>query len=94
MRRMLRRAWPAWRRLPDPDLGRAHADQEVRNAQGLCEYNQMMMPFDDPSRLNDEQKWAIVAYMLMNRGAIGREATLDAGPAPRHPHPLGPLTLS
>ncbi|WP_191086007.1 c-type cytochrome [Roseococcus microcysteis] len=46
-------------------------------ALGLFEYNQMMMPFDDPDRLNDEQKWAITAYMLANHGAIPRDGTLD-----------------
>jgi cytochrome c len=51
------------------------------HALGLFEYNQMMMPFDDPTRLTDEQKWAIVAYMLANHGAIARDATLDASSA-------------
>ena len=51
------------------------------SALGLFEYNQMMMPFDDPARLTDEQKWAIVAYMLVNHGAIAHSATLDAGNA-------------
>lgn len=50
-------------------------------ALGLFEYNQMMMPFDDPTRLTDAQKWAIIAYMLVNHGAIARDATLDAGTA-------------
>lgn len=64
-----------------PIWGERTQIRKFNNAQGLFEYNQMMMPFDDPSRLSDEQKWAIVAYMLMNHGAIGREATLDAGTA-------------
>lgn len=51
------------------------------NALGLFEYNQMMMPFDDPTRLTDAQKLAITAYMLANHGAIARNATLDAGNA-------------
>ena len=54
---------------------------KFNNALGLFEYNQMMMPFDDPTRLSDEQKWAIIAYMLANHGAIPRNATLDAGTA-------------
>lgn len=54
---------------------------KFENALGLFEYNQMMMPFDDPARLSDEQKWAIVAYMLANHGVIARNATLDAGTA-------------
>lgn len=50
-------------------------------ALGLFEYNQMMMPFDDPDRLTDEQKWAITAYMLANHGAIPRDGTLEEGSA-------------
>lgn len=50
-------------------------------ALGLFEYNQMMMPFDDPARLSDEQKWAITAYMLANHGAIPRDGTLEQGSA-------------
>ncbi len=55
---------------------------KFNTALGLFEYNQMMMPFDDPTRLTDEQKLAITAYMLANHGAIARNATLDAGTAP------------
>lgn len=54
---------------------------KFNNALGLFEYNQMMMPFDDPTRMTDEQKLAITAYMLANHGAIARDATLDAGNA-------------
>lgn len=54
---------------------------KFNNALGLFEYNQMMMPFDDPTRLTDEQKLAITAYMLANHGAIARSATLEAGSA-------------
>jgi cytochrome c len=52
---------------------------KFNNALGLFEYNQLMMPFDDPTRLTDEQKLAITAYMLANHGSIARNATLDAG---------------
>lgn len=54
---------------------------KFNTAFGLFEYNQMMMPFDDPTRLTDEQKLAITAYMLANHGAIARNATLEAGSA-------------
>jgi S-disulfanyl-L-cysteine oxidoreductase SoxD len=54
---------------------------KLNDALGLFEYNQLMMPFDDQTRLTDEQKWAIIAYMLANHGAIARNATLDAGMA-------------
>lgn len=51
------------------------------NALGLFEYNQMLMPFDEPTRLTDAQKLAIIAYMLVNHGALPRDATLDAATA-------------
>jgi mono/diheme cytochrome c family protein len=40
------------------------------HAQGLFEYMQMLMPFQDPAILTDDQKMAVVAYMLANHGAI------------------------
>ena len=64
-----------------PIWGERTQIQKFSNALGLFEYNQMMMPFDDPTRLTDEQKWAIVAYMLFNHGTIARDATLEAGKA-------------
>ncbi|MDX2265657.1 MAG: c-type cytochrome [Hyphomicrobiales bacterium] len=43
--------------------------QKYQTAQGLFEYMQYLMPFDDPTKVTDEQKWDIVAYMLANHGA-------------------------
>ncbi len=54
---------------------------KFNDALGLFEYNQLMMPFDDPTRLADAQKLAITAYMLANHGAMASDATLDAGNA-------------
>lgn len=34
------------------------------NARRLFDYNRMMMPFDDPSRLGAEEKWEVTAYLL------------------------------
>jgi mono/diheme cytochrome c family protein len=39
------------------------------NAQALIDY-MLLMPFNDPTALNDTQKLAVVAYMLANHGAI------------------------
>ena len=64
-----------------PIWGERTQIRKFSTAFGLFEYNQMMMPFDDPTKLTDEQKWAIVAYMLVNHGAIARDATLDPGRA-------------
>ncbi|MFN3449122.1 MAG: c-type cytochrome [Roseococcus sp.] len=60
-----------------PIWGERTQIRKFNTAFGLFEYNQMMMPFDDPSKLSDEQKWAVVAYILANHGAIARDATLD-----------------
>lgn len=53
-----------------PIWGQGAQIRRFETAMGLFEYNQMLMPFDDPSRLTDEQKWAITAYMLANHGTI------------------------
>jgi mono/diheme cytochrome c family protein len=45
---------------------------KFENAQGLFEYHQMLMPFNDPALMNDEQKLAVVAFLLANHGAIGQ----------------------
>jgi cytochrome c len=68
-----------------PIWGERTQIRKFNTAFGLFEYNQMMMPFDDPSKLTDEQKWAVVAYMLANHGTIARNATLDPAQAEQIP---------
>lgn len=46
------------------------------NAQGLVDYMQLM-PFNDPSLLNETQKLAVVAYMLAQHGSIKPSDTLQ-----------------
>lgn len=65
-----------------PIWGRGTQIAKFANAQGLFEYNQLLMPFDDPSKLTDEQKWAITAYILANHGALPRDQTLGPANAP------------
>lgn len=55
------------------------------HAMGLFEYNQMMMPFDDPTKLSDEDKWAVTAYILANHGAMVPSAALTPAEAGRLP---------
>lgn len=55
------------------------------NAQGLFEYNQMLMPFNDPTTLNNEQKMAITAYILANHGAMPRTGEVTAANMPTIP---------
>jgi cytochrome c len=45
---------------------------KFENAQMLFEYHQLMMPFNDPSLMTDDQKWAVVAFLLANHGAINQ----------------------
>lgn len=54
---------------------------KYRNAAGLFEYNQLMMPFDDPTRVADEVKLAITLYLLANHGVLPQDARLDPGNA-------------
>lgn len=56
-----------------PIWGQQTQISKFDTAMGLFEYNQMLMPFDDPTKLTDEQKWAIVNYILVNHGATTRE---------------------
>jgi mono/diheme cytochrome c family protein len=46
------------------------------NAQALIDYMQLM-PFNDPTLLDDTQKLAVVAFMLANHGAIKPTDTLE-----------------
>ena len=68
-----------------PIWGERTQIRKFNTAFGLFEYNQMLMPFDDPSKLTDEQKWAVVAYILANHGTIPRDATLDPAQAKNIP---------
>jgi mono/diheme cytochrome c family protein len=60
----------------NPIWGQGAQIAKFGTAQGLFEYHQMLMPFDDPSRLSDELKWAVTLYVLANHGAVGSDATL------------------
>ncbi|MCG6122564.1 MAG: cytochrome c [Microvirga sp.] len=66
---------------PNPIWGDGAQIRKFAHAQGLFEYNQMLMPFDDPTKLDNAQKWAVVAYMLANHGVIEREDGVDPAQA-------------
>lgn len=65
----------------NPIWGRGAQLAKYRTAMGLFEYHQLMMPFDDPTRIADDLKWAMTLYVLVNHGVLPPEATLDAGNA-------------
>lgn len=54
------------------------------NVRGLIDYMQLM-PFDDPTRLDDTQKLAVVAYMLVKHGSIKASDTIDPAKAAATP---------
>jgi len=55
--------------FPRPIWGPGADLSKFSTTKGLFEYLQMLMPFDDPSKINDEQKTAIVAFMAVQHGA-------------------------
>ena len=50
--------------FPKQIWGPAHDIAKFGNSKGLFEYVQLLMPFDNPAKLDDAAKTAIVAYML------------------------------
>jgi mono/diheme cytochrome c family protein len=60
-----------------PIWGQQTQISKFQNAMGLFEYNEVMMPFDGPDKLDEDQKWAVLNFLLVNHGAIPRGQTLD-----------------
>jgi mono/diheme cytochrome c family protein len=60
----------------NPIWGQGAQIAKFGTAQGLFEYHQMLMPFDNPARVSDELKWAVTLYVLANHGAVGNDTTL------------------
>lgn len=65
--------------FPRPIWGPGHDLAKFANAKGLFEYLQMLMPFDDPAKLNDAGKTAITSYMLVRNGNMMASETLPLG---------------
>ena len=49
------------------------------NAKGLFEYMQLLMPFDNPAKIDDAAKTAIVAYMLVRNGNLKPGESVPSG---------------
>jgi mono/diheme cytochrome c family protein len=60
----------------NPIWGQGAQLSKYSTAQGLFEYHQMLMPFDNPTRVSDELKWAVTLYVLAQHGAMPNDATL------------------
>ncbi len=75
------RTGSAGRASRTPIWGEGALISKFGNAQGMIDY-MLLMPFNDPTLLDDTQKLAVVAYMLANHGAIPRsgEVTLQTAP--------------
>lgn len=67
--------------FPSPVWGEGSQIRKFSHGRGLFEYNAMLMPFDDPSRLDMEEKLAVTAYLLANHGAMAASDTITAGDA-------------
>ncbi|TAD90160.1 MAG: hypothetical protein EAZ99_06915 [Alphaproteobacteria bacterium] len=65
----------------NPIWGRGAQIPKFGTAAGLLDYHLMMMPFDDPTRLDDPTKVAITLYVLAQHGTLPSSATLDPAQA-------------
>lgn len=65
--------------FPRPIWGPGHDLGKFNNAKGLFEYLQMLMPFDNPAKIDDSAKSAIVAYMLVRNGNLKAAESLPLG---------------
>jgi cytochrome c len=65
--------------FPRPIWGPGHDIGKFGSAKGLFEYVQLLMPFDNPAKIDDAAKTAIVAYMLVRNGNLKPDATVPRG---------------
>lgn len=65
--------------FPRPIWGDGADLAKFATTRGLFEYLQLMMPFDNPAKINDQQKTSILAYLSVRHGAIKPSATLPVG---------------
>jgi len=65
----------------NPIWGQGAQLAKYRNAAALFEYHQLMMPFDDPTRITDELKWDLTLYVLVRHGTLAEGAELGAANA-------------
>ncbi|MCM0019469.1 MAG: c-type cytochrome [Tagaea sp.] len=58
---------------------------KFQNALGLFEYNEVLMPFDGPDKIDEAAKWAVTLYLLVNHGAMRAGQTLSRANAAQIP---------
>lgn len=69
--------------FPRPVWGSGHDLKKFTTAHGLYDYVQLTMPFDNPQKLTDAQKLAVVAFMLERNTTINADTELTAANAPK-----------
>lgn len=65
--------------FPRPIWGQGQDIKKFLTSKGLFDYLQMLMPFDDPNKINNQQKTAITAFMLFQNGNVPANTTLPLG---------------
>ena len=65
--------------FPRPIWGPGHDIGKFGNAKGLFEYMQLLMPFDNPAKIDDAAKTAIVAYMLVRNSNLKPGDSVPSG---------------
>jgi cytochrome c len=65
--------------FPRPIWGQGQDIKKFLTSKGLFDYLQMLMPFDDPNKINNQQKTAITAFMLFQNGNAPANTTLPLG---------------
>ena len=65
--------------FPRPIWGPGHDIGKFGNAKGLFEYLQLLMPFDNPAKIDDAAKTAIVAYLLVRNGNLKPGDSVPSG---------------
>ena len=68
-----------------PIWGAGHDIAKFGSARGLFEYVQLLMPFDNPQKITDEDKLAVTAFVLVSNGTLKPDQTLDASKAAATP---------
>lgn len=65
--------------FPKPIWGPGHDIAKFGTSKGLFEYLQLVMPFDNPAKINDADKLAVTAYMLARNGNMKPDGQLPVG---------------
>ena len=65
--------------FPRPIWGQGQDIKKFQTAKGLFDYLQMLMPFDDPNKINNQQKTSITAFMLFKNGDIAANKSMPVG---------------